>query len=111
MIQKVTGTHIILATSTFVFPALVPLITAQPVVLNDVFAEYVTYLRHSNTLVEKVYELEKTGAFKGAGTPDGKIMVDQQLAAGATELRDIIYTAWIKSADPVPEYRPSKAGS
>ncbi len=88
-----------------------PLIAAKPVVLNDVFAEYVIYLRHSHTLVEKVYELEKTGAFKGAGTPDGKTMVDQQLAAGATELRDIIYTAWIKSADPVPEYRPAKAGS
>ncbi len=86
-----------------------PLLTAAPVVLNDVFANYMSYLRHSNTLVERVYELEKTGAFTGAGTPAGKAMVDQQLAAGATELRDIIYTAWVKSADPVPEYRPAKA--
>jgi len=88
-----------------------PLIAAQPVVLNDVFEEYVAYLRHSHTLVEKVYQLEKTGAFTGTGTPEGKAMVDQQLAAGATELRDMIYTAWVKSADPVPEYRPSKAGN
>jgi hypothetical protein len=84
-----------------------PLVTKNPVVLNDVFVDYMTYLHHSNTLVEKVYELEKTGAFAGAGTPAGKAMVDQQLAAGATELRDMIYTAWIKSADPVPEYRPA----
>ena len=85
-----------------------PLIAQKPVVLNDVFAEYVAYLRHSNALIEKVYQLEKTGAFAGAGTPDGKAMVDQQLAAGATELRDIIYTAWVKSADPVPQYHPAK---
>lgn len=81
-----------------------PLITTRPMLLNDVFTDYVAYLRHSNTLVEKVYELEKTGAFAGAGTPEGRTMVDQQLAAGATELRDMIYTAWVRSADPVPEY-------
>jgi hypothetical protein len=85
-----------------------PLMVAQPVVLNDVFVEYVAYLRHSHTLVEKVYQVEKAGGFTGAGTPEGKAMIDQQLAAGATELRDMIYTAWIKSADPVPEYRRAK---
>jgi hypothetical protein len=83
-----------------------PLVSKDPVVLNDVFADYMTYLRQSNALVEKVYQLEKTGAFAGAGTPAGKAMVDQRLAAGATELRNMIYTAWVKSADPVPPYRP-----
>ena len=86
-----------------------PLMTAQPVVLNDVFTEYVAYLRRSHTLVERVYEIEKAGGFAGAGTAAGKALVDERLAAGATELRDIIYTAWVKSADPVPEYRPTKA--
>jgi hypothetical protein len=85
-----------------------PLVSSKPVVMNDVFADYMTYLRHSHSLVEKVYQLDKTGAFTGAGTPAGKEMVDQQLAAGATELRDMIYTAWVKSADPVPPYRPAK---
>jgi hypothetical protein len=83
-----------------------PLVSMNPVVMNDVFADYMEYLRHSHSLVEKVYELDKTGAFVGAGTPEGKAMVDQQLAAGATELRDMIYTAWVKSGDPVPSYRP-----
>jgi hypothetical protein len=82
-----------------------PLMTAKPVVLGDVFEDYMKYLRHSNTLVEKTYQLDKTGAFIGAGTADGKAFVDQQLAAGATELRDIIYTAWVKSGDPVPPFR------
>ncbi|MCU1225427.1 MAG: hypothetical protein JWQ42_3520 [Edaphobacter sp.] len=83
-----------------------PLITAKPAVLGDVFDDYMKYLRHSKSLVEKTYQLEKAGAFNGAGTPEGKAFVDQQLAAGATELRDMIYTAWIRSADPVPPYRP-----
>ena len=83
-----------------------PLITAKPVVLGDVFDDYMKYLRHSNSLVEKTYQLEKAGAFNSAGTPEGKAFVDQQLAAGATELRDMIYTAWVRSADPVPPYRP-----
>ncbi len=83
-----------------------PLVAARPKLLGDVFTDYVAYLRHSNTLVEKVYQLEKAGAFAGAGTPEGKALVDERLAAGATELRDMIYTAWVRSGDPVPEYHP-----
>ena len=85
-----------------------PLVEAsKPAVLHDVFDDYLAYLRHSNTLVEQTYQLEKAGAFTGAGTPEGRAFVDQQLAAGAIELRNMIYTAWIKSAEPVPPYRPS----
>ena len=81
-----------------------PLIPAKPVALGDVFDDYIKYLRHSNSLVEQTYQLEKSGAFAGAGTPAGKAFVDQRLAAGATELRNMIYTAWVKSAEPVPAY-------
>jgi hypothetical protein len=85
-----------------------PLIANErPVVMGDVFSDYVSYLRRSSTLVEKTYQLEKAGAFTGPGTPEGKAFVDQQLAAGSTELRDMIYTAWIKSAEPVPPYHGS----
>lgn len=76
--------------------------SAQPKVLNDVFDDYVGYLKHSNTLVEKTYQLEKAGAFTGAGTAEGKRFAEERLGAAAIELRDIIYTAWIRSADPVP---------
>jgi hypothetical protein len=82
-----------------------PLIPEKPVVMGDVFTDYMAYLRHSNSLVEKTYQLEKTGAFAGAGTPEGKAFAEERLAAGATELRDMIYSAWVKSADPVPAYR------
>lgn len=82
-----------------------PLVAKAQVIDGDMFDAYMKYLRHSNTLVEKTYQLEKAGGFAGAGTPAGKAFVDQQLAAGATELRDMIYTAWVRSADPVPPYR------
>jgi hypothetical protein len=82
-----------------------PLVAAaKPAVLKDVFADYLSYLRHSNSLVEQTYQLDKQGAFINAGTPAGKAFVDERLAAGAIELRDLIYTAWIRSADPVPAY-------
>jgi hypothetical protein len=84
-----------------------PLITAKPVVLGDVFTDYMVYLRHTNSLVEKTYQLEKAGGFSGAGTPEGKAFAEERLAAGATELRDMIYSAWVKSADPVPVYQGS----
>lgn len=81
-----------------------PLVAAtKPKVIDDVWTGYMEYLRHTHALVEPLYALDKTGAFTGAGTPEGKAMVDERLAAGAIELRDLIYTAWVKSADPVQE--------
>jgi hypothetical protein len=82
-----------------------PLVAAaKPMVLNDEWADYLEYLRHSNSLVEKTYQLEKAGGFNGAGTPEGVAFLDERLAAGAIELRNLIYTAWVKSGDPVQEY-------
>ncbi|MGD0446310.1 MAG: S1/P1 nuclease [Edaphobacter sp.] len=87
-----------------------PLIPEKPVVLGDVFTDYMAYLRHTNSLVEKTYQLEKAGAFTDAGTPEGKTFTEERLAAGATELRDMIYSAWVKSAEPLPAYRPDSQG-
>ena len=49
-----------------------PLVAKEPLVMGDVFEDYMKYLRHSNSLVEKTYQLEKAGAFTGAGTPEGR---------------------------------------
>lgn len=82
-----------------------PLVAAaKPRVLDDEWADYMEYLRHSNSLVEKTYQLEKAGGFNGTGTPESVAFLDERLAAGAIELRDLIYTAWVKSSDPVQEY-------
>ena len=55
------------------------------------------------TYVEKVYQLEKAGGFVGAGTPESREFTAERLAAGASMLRDMIYTAWLESAKPVPD--------
>jgi len=70
---------------------------------GDLFDAYVAYLRHTFTYVEKVYQLEKAGGFVGAGSPESREFTAERLAAGASMLRDMIYTAWIDSAQPVPD--------
>src|SRR5260370_36127941 len=57
-----------------------PLIPAKPVLLGDVFDDYMKYLRHSNTLVEKTYQIEKPGGFPRPGTPDAKALMNQHRA-------------------------------
>ena len=81
------------------------LVAAVPAkALADPWTDYLAYLRQSHGLVEETYKLEKAAAFAGAGTREGKTFVDERLAAGAEELRDMIYTAWLRSADPVEQY-------
>ena len=70
---------------------------------GDMFDAYVAYLRHSANYVEKVYQLEKVGGFVGAGTPESRDFTAERLAAGASMLRDMIYSAWLDSAQPVPD--------
>ncbi len=82
-----------------------PLVAAtKPRVIDDEWTQYLEYLHRSNALVERTYELEKAGGFTGAGTAEGKAFTEERLAAGAIELRDMIFSAWVHSADPVPEY-------
>ena len=71
--------------------------------VGDEWDDYLAYLRHSATLTERTYALEKAGGFAGTGTPEGRQFAEQRLAAGASELRDLVYAAWTKSAEPVPE--------
>jgi len=80
-----------------------PKMTAPKLITGDVFDGYVAYLRHSATMVDTVYALDKSGAFDNAGTPEAHAFTAERLAAGASELRDLIYTAWIESGRPVPE--------
>lgn len=80
--------------------------TAVKLIQGDMFDAYVDYLRHTGTYTEKVYQFEKAGGFIGAGTPESRDFTAARLADGANMLRDMIYTAWIDSGQPVPE-RPA----
>ena len=73
------------------------------VIEGDVFADYVAYLRQSSKSIERVYQLEKAGGFEGKGTQESRYFTAERLAAGASKLRDMIYAAWIQSANPVPD--------
>ena len=73
--------------------------------LEHPFQDYVAYLRDSNKLVEKCYQLEKAGAFQEKGTPEGREFVRQRLAAGAQMLLNMWYTAWEESGQPLPPPR------
>jgi hypothetical protein len=77
--------------------------SAAKAIDGDIFDAYVAYLRHTKTYVEKVYQLEKAGGFTGAGTAESRNFTAERLAAGASMLRDMIYTAWLESAKPVPD--------
>ncbi len=74
----------------------------DPVHLQDPWHDYLQYLRDSNKLVEKVYQMDKAGEFKDAGTPQSREFLRQRLAAGAQMLLNLWYTAWEDSAQPVP---------
>jgi hypothetical protein len=79
-------------------------LVTSPERLDDPFARYVAYLRHSSELVEKVYELEKAGGFSGKGSPEAFEFTTHRLAAGSQMLLDLWYTAWLESAVPVAEH-------
>jgi len=70
---------------------------------GDMFDAYVGYLRQTATHIEQVYQLDKAGGFAGAGTQESRDFTAERLAAGASMLRDMIYSAWLDSAQPVPD--------
>ena len=80
-------------------------LTPAKLIEGNMFSAYVEYLKHSESVVEKVYQFEKAGALTGAGTSESRAFVAERMAAGASMLRDMIYTAWIDSAQPVPPYK------
>lgn len=84
-------------------PEIAAKMTPAKAIDGDMFDAYVAYLRQTATQVEKVYQLEKTGGFVDAGSPESRAFAAERLAAGASMLRDMIYSAWIDSAQPVPD--------
>jgi hypothetical protein len=81
----------------------------DPVRLQDPWHDYLQYLRDSNKLVEKIYQMDKAGEFKDSGTPESREFVRQRLAAGSQMLLNLWYTAWEESAIPVPPRYPAPA--
>jgi len=69
----------------------------------DLRAAIVSYLRETNTQVEHLYQLDKAHPFDTNTTSvEDKAFTVERLAAGAKMLRDIWWTAWVTSGQPVP---------
>jgi hypothetical protein len=69
---------------------------------TDYFATAIEMVRASNKLVEPLYVLDRDGAFSlfGPVSPAGKAFAAARLAAGASLLRDLWWSAWRNSANP-----------
>jgi len=68
-------------------------------VLTDLRRELVAYIRRGNDQVERLYTLDRADPW-GIDTrsAESKAFASERLAAGATMLRDLWWTAWITSA-------------
>jgi len=76
-------------------------IPAKPVLHKDPFAAAVDFVKESNTYVEPLYKIDRDGGFDifRPVKPEAKAFAAQRLAAGATLLRDLWWSAWVKSGE------------
>jgi hypothetical protein len=71
-------------------------------VFPDLRSAIVAYLRETNGQVEHLYQLDKAHPFDANTTdPDDKAFTVERLASGARMLRDLWWTAWVTSGQPV----------
>jgi hypothetical protein len=72
--------------------------------LPDLRAAIITYLHETNAQVEHLYKLDKAHPFDtNTSDVEDKAFTADRLAAGAKMLRDVWWTAWITSGQPVPD--------
>ncbi len=70
-----------------------------PNVFPEVRPAVVEYLRHSHSLVERLYEIDRRHPYGAETTaPENRQFAAERLAAGAEMLRDLWWTAWVTSA-------------
>jgi hypothetical protein len=77
-------------------------LVGRPRHLDHPFDDYVAYLRDSQSMIERCYQLEKRGGFDGHGTPESREFIRRQLGRGAQMLLNLWYTAWVDSAIETP---------
>jgi hypothetical protein len=78
----------------------------EPRHYDDVWKAVLDHSLEARNSVEDVYRLDLRGAFQKKYDQEARELVYQRLAAGASFLRDLAYTAWIESAKPVPRVAP-----
>jgi hypothetical protein len=102
--------------STYVEAAIVPAdvlaaVTTPPRMLGDWLREAEAYIGANNKHVEQIYRWDQQAAFGEGGEPaDAKPFTIARLGEGATMLRDVWYTAWVRSKAPLPVYETAAPG-
>ena len=67
-------------------------------IFPDFRAAVIAYLGESNAQIERLYQIDKAHPFDASTTaPENKAFTADRLAAGASMLRDIWWTAWMTS--------------
>ena len=80
-------------------------VTAPPRVRGDWLREAEAYIGANNAHVEQIYRWDQEAAFgEGQEPAVAKPFTIARLAEGALMLRDVWYTAWVRSAAPLPKY-------
>jgi len=78
----------------------------EPRHLDDVWKAVLDHSLEARNSVEDVYRLDLRGAFQKKDEQEARELVYKRLAAAASFLRDLAYTAWIESAKAVPRVDP-----
>jgi hypothetical protein len=86
-----------------------PVVGNTPQVFAALRPAIVSYFMTTHAEVERLYQLDKAAPF-GIDTesPEGKRFTVARLAAGATMLRDLWWTAWVTSAPDSSDQRPQR---
>lgn len=79
------------------------LVDDKPRLLGDWLREAEKYIGETNSHIEELFIFEKQAPFGGGKEPEAAAsFASARLAAGAGMLRDVWYTAWIRSREPLP---------
>ncbi len=72
-------------------------------VFPNLRAAIIAYLNTSFSQLDRLYEIDKATPFQAeTSTAEQKAFASARLAAGAEMLRDVWWTAWVTSGQPVP---------
>jgi len=77
----------------------------EPRHLDNVWQATLDHSLEAREFVEDVYRLDLRGAYGNKDDAEARELVYRRLAAGASLLRDLAYTAWIESVKPAPEVK------
>lgn len=66
---------------------------------KDYFETALAFIKESNALVDTLYRIDRDGGLTGGGTAESREFAADRMAAGASLLRDLWWSAWLNSAE------------